>query len=57
VQGNRFDRGHDAFFNYVDRWMTEDDTHIVETINAEYGGRGLKFPGAPEELGSLLPRP
>ena len=33
---------HPAFFDYVDRWMTEDDTHIIETINAEYEKRGLK---------------
>ena len=32
---------HPAFFDYVDRWMTEDDTHIVETIDAEFERRGF----------------
>jgi hypothetical protein len=32
---------HPAFFDYVDRWMTEDDTVILETINAELEKRGL----------------
>jgi hypothetical protein len=28
---------HDAFFAYVDRWMTEDDTEFIETIKAQKG--------------------
>jgi hypothetical protein len=28
---------HDAFFAYVDRWMTEDDTEFVKAIKAVYG--------------------
>jgi hypothetical protein len=32
---------HPAFFDYVDRWMTEDDTTINETINAELKKRGI----------------
>ena len=31
---------HPAFFDYVDRWMTEDDTVINETISAELKKRG-----------------
>ncbi|MDP6038284.1 MAG: hypothetical protein QGG64_07030, partial [Candidatus Latescibacteria bacterium] len=31
---------HPAFFDYVDRWMTEDDTIINETISAELKKRG-----------------
>ena len=29
--------GHDAWFDYVDRWMTEDDTDAVAVILAETG--------------------
>jgi hypothetical protein len=29
--------GHDAFFDYVDRWMTENDTQAVETIKKTRG--------------------
>jgi hypothetical protein len=36
--------GHDAFFAYVDRWMTEDDTPFVEQIRKaggeDYAARG-----------------
>ena len=28
---------HNAWFDYVDRWMTEDDTEAVEVILAETG--------------------
>jgi hypothetical protein len=28
---------HDAFFAYVDRWMTEDDTEFIKTIKAQTG--------------------
>ena len=28
---------HDAFFDYVDRWMTEDDTRHVEEIKKATG--------------------
>jgi len=31
---------HPAFFDYVDRWMTEDDTVINQTIQAELKKRG-----------------
>jgi hypothetical protein len=33
---------HDAFFSYVDRWMTEDDTQFMKTIQAQ-----TKFPPYP----------
>jgi hypothetical protein len=29
--------GHDAFFDYVDRWMAEDDTQAVEIIKKTRG--------------------
>ena len=29
--------GHDAFFDYVDRWMYEDDTSSVRTIKETTG--------------------
>jgi hypothetical protein len=29
--------GHDAFFDYVDRWMTEDDTESIRIIKKETG--------------------
>jgi hypothetical protein len=32
---------HDAFFSYVDRWMTEDDTAFLKTITAQ---TGLTYP-------------
>ncbi|GMV80263.1 MAG: hypothetical protein AMXMBFR7_14470 [Planctomycetota bacterium] len=32
--------GHDAFFDYVDRWMTEDDTQALEEIKK---GRGRDY--------------
>ena len=28
---------HDAFFDYVDRWMNEDDTQAVADIKAQTG--------------------
>ncbi len=31
--------GHDAFFAYVDRWMTEDDEEFVKIINEVYDNR------------------
>ena len=40
---------HDAFFSYVDRWMTEDDTAFLKTITeqtkfAPYPATGLTYP-------------
>ena len=40
---------HDAFFSYVDRWMTEDDTEFLKTIQAQtahapYPAGGLTYP-------------
>ena len=29
--------GHPAFFDYADRWMTEDDTQAVAAIKAQSG--------------------
>jgi hypothetical protein len=29
--------GHDAFFDYVDRWMYEDDTEFVKVIREATG--------------------
>jgi len=29
--------GHDAFFDYVDRWMYEDDTEFIKTIKEATG--------------------
>ena len=31
---------HDAFFDYVDRWMTEDDTGHIQVISKAYGAVG-----------------
>jgi hypothetical protein len=28
---------HDAFFDYVDRWMTEDDTQAIQEIKRARG--------------------
>ena len=40
---------HDAFFSYVDRWMTEDDTEFLKIIQAQtkfppYPATGLTYP-------------
>jgi hypothetical protein len=40
---------HDAFFSYVDRWMTEDDTEFLKIIQAQtnfppYPAGGLTYP-------------
>ncbi len=40
---------HDAFFSYVDRWMTEDDTAFLVTITSQtmfppYPAGGLTYP-------------
>ena len=34
---------HDAFFDYVDRWMTEDETEAIKVMAEVEGGR--KWPG------------
>jgi hypothetical protein len=41
---------HEAFFAYVDRWMTEDDTPFVEAIAK---ARGVSFAGR-EKLGTFF---
>jgi len=28
---------HDAYFDYIDRWMTEDDTKFIEEIEKQIG--------------------
>jgi hypothetical protein len=35
---------HDAFFDYVDRWMTEDDLPARQVISKEFGDKNLVNP-------------
>jgi hypothetical protein len=44
IPGMRANWGHEAFFDYAHRWMTEDDTQHLAKIEAEAGKDYSQFP-------------
>jgi hypothetical protein len=44
IAGARANWAHQAFFDYADRWMTEDDTQALQQIEAQIGEDYSSFP-------------